>query len=904
MTGMKRMILGGAVLAAAIILVVAVARRGGGHDGDSDEVAPATRVHRPGHPATVEPAQGFNGVRLEQDDDPLGVEALEGQVIDEHDQPVAGARVVVDSLPMREAVTEADGGFSFAGMIARNYRLEAHKGDGAAGPVSTRLTTSSEPVVLRMRQAGRLEVTVVDRGNQPVVGALVELRGVAVLQAAAGSDGVAVLTGISAGTHVLKVAATGLASSFELVALAGAAGEVVKRRVVLGTGVTVAGTVVDPSGRPLEGARVTAAVAASFYDPSDPRLDAVVSDAKGRWQLGGLPQMTLRFRAVHPEFAPAVSEPISLVDGGGRDDLLIRLELGGSIAGQVVDQRGAPVPGARVQGTGDDARGGQLRRAHCDADGRFRMGGLPRTRVHMVADGDTATSTVTTVDLKQQPNRRDVVLRLELAGVIAGRVVTSSGEEVPEARVVAAPVPSEERRSTAEARLRGAASDVADAAGHFTLAGLPPGQYRVRAIRPGSSTELLQMKQGVTVDTGRNDVVIQVDDLTSIAGQVRFRSGGNPELFSVQLGGAAPRPFAGGDGRFRIDDVPAGKQYVTISGSELVALHREDVDLVAGKDNDLGVIEVDRGRRIHGRVIGPGGAGVAGAVIVIGPDLHGDGWSLTPPMREEAAKKQAISGADGSYSLGGIGPLDQVLAGERDGVGRSAVVTVPPGTADLTVDLRVEPFASLTGRMRVNGAPATGVVAVRPITAANMLLVVTTAGDGTYHFDRIGAGEYLAYGAPDRGEEGRRGASGKRITIHAGASETVDFDLETGSIAVTLRFTSPGDAVQYGYGFIVRLHGPVGALPTTIGQARKMLSEAGDAEVVEGMMVSGRQIEFTQVIPGDYTACVAPLTGAPDDPQAMAQMQATLLTSPCFCKPATVAAAPAKQTVTVEVAVP
>ena len=43
------------------------------------------------------------------DDDPKGTLRLEGQVVDEHDKPVAGATVVLSSNPPRTATSEDDG---------------------------------------------------------------------------------------------------------------------------------------------------------------------------------------------------------------------------------------------------------------------------------------------------------------------------------------------------------------------------------------------------------------------------------------------------------------------------------------------------------------------------------------------------------------------------------------------------------------------------------------------------------------------------------------------------------------------------------------------------------------------------------------------------------------------------
>ncbi|HEX7704435.1 MAG TPA: carboxypeptidase regulatory-like domain-containing protein, partial [Kofleriaceae bacterium] len=68
------------------------------------------------------------------DDDPAGPVRLEGQVIDEKDQPVANAEVGIDANPPKTFVTDASGSFAFEGLIQRDYRLEARSDRGFAGP--------------------------------------------------------------------------------------------------------------------------------------------------------------------------------------------------------------------------------------------------------------------------------------------------------------------------------------------------------------------------------------------------------------------------------------------------------------------------------------------------------------------------------------------------------------------------------------------------------------------------------------------------------------------------------------------------------------------------------------------------------------------------------------------------
>jgi hypothetical protein len=104
------------------------------------------------------------------DDDPKGKLRIEGQVIDEKDQGVAGAQVAIDSNPPMVVTTEQGGNFVFEGLIPRDYRLEATGGDGYAGPARLRLTEKVEPITLRMKKGGTVEVSVSD-GTKPIAGA-------------------------------------------------------------------------------------------------------------------------------------------------------------------------------------------------------------------------------------------------------------------------------------------------------------------------------------------------------------------------------------------------------------------------------------------------------------------------------------------------------------------------------------------------------------------------------------------------------------------------------------------------------------------------------------------------------------------------------------------------------------
>ncbi len=193
--------------------------------------------------------------------------------------------------------------------------------------------------------------------------------------------------------------------------------------IVLKRGFTVKGRVLDPQGKPLAGARVSAGGTWS----SEPK---VTSDARGDFLLEncqpGASPVTVRaegfapdLREVHPEDQPT---------------LQFRLSPGHTLRGQVVDRQGKPVAGAGVAANTWRAQQSLDFRIDTGKDGRFewrsapadvvlydvwKPGFMSRRRVALPPDGAEQTITL------------DPVL------VISGRVTdASSGKPVPAFRLV------------------------------------------------------------------------------------------------------------------------------------------------------------------------------------------------------------------------------------------------------------------------------------------------------------------------------------------------------------------------------------------------------------------------------------------------------------------------------------
>ena len=253
--------------------------------------------------------------QLAHDDDPSGAIRLEGQVIDDHEQPVSGAHVAIDANPPKEATTDAGGAFVFEGLIARDYRIEATSEHGYAGPVRLRLAPKPEPVTLRLHAGGTVVVVVTEaHGGAPIANAQVEFRATLVYRATTDAKGIATLTNVGAAFAVITARASGHAQAAMMIASSGDPAAPARVALALAKGAPIAGRVVDDHGKPVGGAQVVGVPASEPFPVVDARRDGVASKADGTFELPAVAAGTWRVTATHSTYGPANAPPI-IVDG-------------------------------------------------------------------------------------------------------------------------------------------------------------------------------------------------------------------------------------------------------------------------------------------------------------------------------------------------------------------------------------------------------------------------------------------------------------------------------------------------------------------------------------------------------------------------------------------------------------
>ncbi|MEZ4365857.1 MAG: carboxypeptidase-like regulatory domain-containing protein [Kofleriaceae bacterium] len=907
MTGNRKALLAVVALAVVGLAVWLLFLRGGDAPRTAAPTAsgsgtPAEQITKPARVDTERPASSSApppSVLIDRD--PEGPLRLEGQVLDGDDAPVGDAEVVLSSNPPRTARTEADGSFAFDKLVARVYRVSARAGELTGGPVPG--TPSGEPVVIRLRQGAVVVVHVADEAGAAVAGHQVELRATVDQVATTNDAGVATFRGVGAGWSVVTAAPQGGFAAASTTAVVGAGGASIDVTLVLRRGAAISGRVLDEAGKPIAGARVLPRDASAGWDFADGSRDGVLTDAKGAYAIAAVAPGTYRLTARAPGFAPGSSGLVTVDGRTALTDQDIRLSPGGTIAGKVVDGRGAPAPYAtvRIGGAPGDRGVGEVRQVSTDDAGGFRVDGLPRAKLRAHAESETAASAIVDVDLVAAAEANGVVLALDVTGTIAGTVVDSAGQPVAEVTVTATP---DIWKGTGLDRvmLAGPATATTDGGGAFVLRGLPDADFRVSASG-GGATGFGWGAAGaaaVSAHTGATGVRVLLPTPGSIVGTLVIDGEREAPSAVAQVGWSPPTPVVAG--KIRIAELAPGEHDVTLRGPMFGDYTVRAVKVEPGKETDLGTVTVPRGRRLTGKVVDASGAPVVGAKVVIGDMLFADGKQLgmgDETIESQSGLRSTRSGEGGAFTIIGLPREATGVMADHEERGRSPGAMVPAGDGDppaITLTLRA--FGSIAGKVIRAGQPGAGyqVLASVKDSEASQLAVVTTGDDGAFVLEKVPSGSIYVQAI----QPGMMSMTNVGTTVEVAPGKRAEVTLEFAVGDVTLTVSVAGLAGAHIDGAQVFLVRGIAAFAN--GQDITDATLKGGSEVV-GMKFSfgGAPAVFPELVPGKYSVCTLPITGDMNDPVFAQRLQENAMKLAVYCKQVEVTPSPKAQELVHEV---
>lgn len=561
---------------------------------------------------------------------------------------------------------------------------------------------------------------------------------------------------------------------------------------------SIDGTVADPAGAPVAGARVCG-YAYSDDIPEDEIRDpfCTTTGPDGRYRLADLLPARYELHAHAPRFAPGMypaenqegrdEKGVKLAAGESRTGIDIALAAGGvEVAGIVKDIGGGPVGGAWVylkRGSGWGWGRGAAATLQSEADGTFRTWIAPG-KVHATAEADGYARGEK--DAIAPGQLIEILLTPE--SVLAGRVVEKQG---------GAPVPG------ARVQVGGSWSDgdgaawgsaMTDQDGRFRLARLAPGRYKPTATargRRGQAVESVLLGLGQTVE----GIVIEVHPASVVTARVVLTDGKTPcteGWVNLQDEKAGHQESDGidADGKVEIEAAMPGHFEVQVrcTGYRSESDYPELV-VEAGKDPPEQVWKVGAGAVLRGVVLAHDGRPVGAANVNVQPVIAEDAWSAWSWEETEA---------DGTFEVKGLaGGRYKVSATPETEPGTDKPVEVEvPDQGEASVEIRLTQGGVIAGTVRDEDGVPVAQVQVRAQGKASMWRSnggAQTLDDGSFRLEGLAPGPYRVIASRERYWGGELRAPGKTDDDQAGekaevrAGQTTTADLVVESLSGVIR---------------------------------------------------------------------------------------------------------------------
>jgi len=512
-------------------------------------------------------------------------------------------------------------------------------------------------------------------------------------------------------------------------------------------------------------------------------------DAEGRFELRALPcgvQHALKVDA--KDYADAKVPGLEFEPGRVRE-LDLALLVGATVRGFVRDEAGASLAEAEVKAAENGMfgfPGEELGGAKSDANGAFALEHVAPGKFLVVAKkAGQLDSEPQKLELADGQQRDGLVITLGRGASISGRVELADGNAADGAEVKISFDPEAMAGMGALNAARGGSGETkCGADGHFEVTGLGKGPFVAAATLQRGNGDAAEkwIARAKAIAPGTNDLTLRLVAPSIVAGRVRDEAGAPVTTFHVRASQASGSFFMqtsesrGGDykdpkGEFQLRDLEPGSWTIEASAKGFGPMTPLELTLPRADQTPLELV-LAPAASVVGKVVDPSGAPVAGAKVT----LQIDNAQRLQRIRGEIQAPEAISAADGAFTLEGLASGTSSIFAAREGFAPSETATVEAraGQPAEGVVLQLRKGATVSGEVYgKDGKHANGAQIIAQEQGSWLPSLKRSDANGEFVFENLAPGPWTISAI----------LSGGDVDLEGGASDA------TASFMDNMRFT-------------------------------------------------------------------------------------------------------------------
>ncbi len=576
---------------------------------------------------------------------------------------------------------------------------------------------------------------------------------------------------------------------------------------------TLYGLVMNQDKQPLRGAKVQLSrdammgqeVAMSWITgvTSGTKPIVTTSDEKGAYRFQNvIPRRDYFLIASHPNYSPVQEQLVAVGDDGEFQGPNIILKTGSIVQGTVTDTSNNVVPNAELwlDSAFYSGQGESPDRLIVKSDllGHFEFANVYPVAKQLTCSAEGyGTQTRSQVNIQGTPGERVIVdIQLSVGQPIGGKVIGSDGAGIKDAVIVA-------YNTGNNVSYRGETKSLED--GTFALMNLHPGSYILQCEAKG-----YRQQKNTRVAVGEMNVIIDMLAQACVNGRVVDNAGNAVTAFTVSVRRLAPNQVPGigvaseetglkesfsaaTDGNFQICGLDPSTYCLVASSNTSAPTFSEAFAITADRPSINVVVRLSRGGSIKGRIVGPNGAPIGGAVVTSHDDTFDD--DPNDPMfgmmiPTNTTSRRVVTTSEGMFELRFLTPEKYQLRVNHPSFaqGKQREIMVADGQPTDVGQVTLQVGGTVKGTVvGPGGTPLRGGFVHMESDTSDIVLDTRSDAEGRFSFSHVRPGNYTlsatvqGVGSDDAfGQIDHMVRSQKLITVSEGSDQTYELSLTGG----------------------------------------------------------------------------------------------------------------------------